>query len=75
MTVLLNLKLGPIDLIWHSFIHILHFLTLSIFNGQNLFNLRLHLQWSNIELQTSTSLQSQTLTENSKLKLKIEIWY
>ena len=34
-------------------LHILHSLTLSIFNGQNLFNIRLHLQYStfNYKLQ------------------------
>ena len=40
-------------------LHILHFLTLSIFSGQDLFNLRLHLQYStfNSKLQLHFNLK------------------
>ena len=47
-------------------LHILHFLTLSIFSGQNLCNLRLHLQFSTFD----SKLQ---LHFNFKIQLQTEI--
>ena len=69
-------------------LHILHFSTLSIFSGQNLCNLRLHLQFStfdsklhfNFKIQLQTEIsdsnfnpQFQTSTATSNIDLKHQL--